>query len=77
MSEDKMTIYYRKSNGALEGMCTIENDMNWYGLLKADFELTHDFIVMDLDMYVMSNLNLFKIEDGKLKLKDSNLSKYI
>lgn len=78
MSETKMTIYYRKSNGLIAGMCGCINDMSWYGQLKDDYCLTHDFIVIDLDEYVMNNLKLFKVEDGKLKLKDTtNLSKYI
>jgi len=77
MSENKMTIYYRKSNGDITGMCSCINDMGWYGKLKDDYCLTHDFIVIDLDEYVMKNLKLFKIDDKKLKLKDINLSKYI
>lgn len=72
---EKMTLYYRKSNGSIEEKCTEENDMSFYKDLKDDYELTHDFIVTDFDRYVWDNAKMFKIENKKVVLRDTDTFK--
>lgn len=74
----KMTVFYRKSNGDLTDIATDEQTMDFYGDLKADYELIYDFIVVDYDEYLMMNKQLFVVIDGTIKLKNSeSLQKYI
>jgi hypothetical protein len=74
----KMTIFYRKSTGDLADICSDEQTMDFYGSLKADYELIFSFIIVDFDEYVMQNPRLFIIIDCAIKLKDSEtLQKYM
>lgn len=75
---DKMTIFYRKSNGDLADIIQDEQTMAIYGDLQADYELIYTYIVTPFDEYVMKNPNLFSIVDDVLKLKNSEvLQKYM
>ncbi len=74
----KMTIFYRKSTGDLIDISTGEQTIDFYGDLKADYELIYNFIVVDYDEYVMRNSRLFVIKDGAIKLKDADtIQKYM
>ena len=78
----KMTIYYRKRNGEIDAFIPTEGNMDFYGDLKEDYVLTHDFMVLDYDEYVVNNMMNFEVKeiDGEYKLKfknSSNLNKYI
>lgn len=74
----KMTVFYRKSTGDLTDIVTDEQTMDFYGTLKADYELIFNYIVVDYDEYVMRNPSLFSVIDGTIKLKDSEtIQKYI
>ena len=79
MEEKKvMTIFYRKRNGEIDAFLPFESDMNFYGDLKEDYELTHGYIVLEYDDYVVDNIMSFIVKDGELKLRNSNnLSKYM
>lgn len=75
---DKMTIFYRKSNGDLADIIQDEQTMAIYGDLEADYCLIYSYLVVEYDEYVMKNPNLFSIVDGELKLKNTEvLQKYI
>lgn len=75
---DKLTIFYNKRTGDIKEYCTGVQDMNWFGDEKQDYEIIFDYIVIDYDGYLMNNPHMFKIENGKVKLKENtNLSKYI
>lgn len=75
---NKMTIFYRKSNGDLTDIISGEQSMFMYGDLEEDYTLIYGFIIVDHDEYVMRNSRLFCIVDGTIKLKDSEaIQKYI
>lgn len=76
--ENNMTLFYSKQTGEIKCYCTGIQDMNYFGANKVDFEIIYDFIVVEKDEYVLSNLDLFKIMDNKVIIKENiDLSKYI
>jgi len=76
--QSNMTLFYSKQTGEIKSYATGLQDMNYFGDNKVDFEIIYDFIVVEKDEYVLSNLDLFKIMDNKVILKENiDLSKYI
>lgn len=75
----KMTIFYSKQTGEIKASCGGIQDMNFFSENKIDYEIIYDFIVVDKDEYMMNNLNLFKVIDKKIKLKEKpiDLAKYL
>lgn len=50
--------------------------MSYFGPEKYDYN--YKFIVVDKDDYLLNNLENFKVENGKLKLKNNDiLAKYM
>lgn len=76
--EDKMTLFYSKRSGEIKSYTTGITDMGYFGDDKVDMEVIYDFIVVDLDNYVLDNIGQFIVIDNKVKLKDTiNLEKYL
>lgn len=69
-----VTIFYSLYNGEIKATCGGRQDMDYFGESKNDYN--YGFIVIEYDDFIMSNLQLFKVEDGQLKMKNL-LSKYI
>lgn len=76
--EDKMTLFYSKQTGDIKGYTSGITDMGYFGEDEIDMEIIYDFVVVDLDNYVLDNINQFKIEDDEIRLKESiDLEKYL
>lgn len=75
---DKMTLFYSKQTGDIKGYTTGITDMGYFGNDEVDMEIIYDFIVADLDNYVLDNASQFKIVDRQIKLKEEpDLEKYL
>ena len=75
---EQMTIFYNKRTGGIKELCSGIQTMDWFGAEKEDYEQIFDFLVVDLDQYVLNNFIQFEIIEGTLKLKQvTDLSKYI
>jgi len=78
MTDEKMTLFYSKRTGEIKAFTTGITDMGYFGEDEKDFSVIYDFIVVELDNYVLDNINQFRVEDNKIKLKDSvDLEKYL
>lgn len=76
--EKSMTVFYSKQTGDIKAISGGFQTMDFFGENKVDFEIIYDFKVVERDEYVIDNINVFKIEDEKLKLKETrDLSKYL
>lgn len=76
--QNSMTLFYSKQTSEIKSYATGIQDMNYFGINKIDFEIIYDFIVVERDEYVISNLDLFKVTNYKVILKENiDLSKYI
>ena len=76
--EDKMTIFYSKRNGDIKSYTTGITDMGYFGDDEEDMKIIYDFVVVDLDNYVLDNINQFAIEGERVKLKENvDLGKYL
>ena len=61
VSDGLMTLYYSKSTGIIIKYCTGVQDMSIFGELQADNEIINDFIVVDLDERVLSNISAYRV----------------
>lgn len=78
MTDEKMTLFYSKRTGEIKAFTTGITDMGYFGEDEKDFSVIYDFIVVELDNYVLDNINQFRVEDNKIKLKDNvDLEKYL
>lgn len=76
--DDKMTVFYSRRTGEIKAYTTGVTDMGYFGDDRVDMEIIYDFLVTDLDLYVLNNINQFKVEDGEIRLKESiDLEKYL
>ncbi|MCS4570228.1 hypothetical protein FZ989_06615 [Clostridium perfringens] len=74
--EKKVTLFYSKTTGDIKLHAGGIQDMSYFGTEKDDYN--YKFIVVDKDDYLLNNLENFKVENGKLKLKNNDiLAKYI
>lgn len=74
----KMTVFYRKRTNNISNITSQEIGYEFFGELAEDYELTHGRIISELDDVVMSNPNLFIVQNDKLVLKNSDtFKKYI
>lgn len=74
---DKMTLFYSKNTGDIKAYTAGTTDMGYFGEDEIDIELIYDFIVVDLDNYIMDNTHQFKVEDKQVVLKQEvDLTKY-
>ena len=72
-----MTIFYSKSNGLLSTVATGEQDFKLFGSNEGDYQMIYDKLVIEEDDYVINNIHLFIVQDGKLKLvPQERISKY-
>ena len=75
---EKMTLFYSKQTGEIKGYTSGISDLGYFGDDEIDMEIIYDFVVVDLDNYVLDNTSQFKIVDGEIKLKQSvDLEKYL
>lgn len=78
MQDEKMTLFYSKRTGEIKNYVTGVSDMGFYGKDEEDYSLIIDYIIVDLDEYVLANFKQFKIADKNIKLKENmNLDKYL
>ncbi|GEM_PF-2554485 len=76
-NENSMTLFYSKQTGEIKCFCTGIADMNYFGDSKVDFEIIYECIVVERDDYILNNLDLFKVLDNRVVLKETvDLSKY-
>lgn len=76
--KDKLTVFYNKRTGSIKELCGGEQDMDWFGEEKEDYEQIFDFIIVDHDEYILQNFINFHVVEGELKLKPANIpDKYI
>ena len=77
-SDEKMTLFYSKRTGEIKAYTTGITDFGYFGEDAEDMEIIYDFVVVDLDNYVLGNINQFKIEDDEIRLKESiDLERYL
>ena len=75
---DKLTLFYNRRTGDIKELCTGEQNMDWFGDERQDYEIIFDYLVIDFDGYIMENPHLFRIKEGKVRLKEgAGLSKYL
>ena len=67
--ENKMTLFYSKNTGEIKNYCTGIQDMGYYGKDKDDYSLIWTYTIVELDEYIITNINNFVIEQGLVKLK--------
>ena len=78
LNSDKMTIFYSRRTGEIKAYTTGITDFGYFGEDEEDMKIIYDFVVVDLDNYVLDNINQFKIEDDEIRLKESiDLEKYL
>ena len=76
--EQSMTIFYSKQTGEIKAICYGIQDMNYFGDNRVDFEIIYDFIIVEKDEYVFNNIENFKVEEGKIKIKNAvDINKYL
>lgn len=75
---DKLTIFYSKNSGIITGFCSGEQSMDFYGVLKDDYSVIFDFIIVNNDMNVINNANNFKVNviTKQLELRQEAISQY-
>ncbi|EJT5928947.1 hypothetical protein [Clostridium perfringens] len=74
--EKKVTLFYSQSTGDIKLHAGGIQDMSYFGPERDDYN--YKFIVVDKDDYLLNNLENFKVENGKLKLKNNDiLAKYM
>ena len=75
---DKLTIFYNKRTGVVKELCSGEQDMDWFGDEKQDYELIFDYIIVDFDAFILENYMYMKVVDGKIKMEKQDVpSKYL
>ncbi|ELC8455767.1 hypothetical protein QYB58_000849 [Clostridium perfringens] len=72
--ESKITLFYSTNTGEIKLTAGGIQDMSYFGPDAADFN--YNFLVIDKDDYLLSNLEKFIIQDNKVKLKEAPISKY-
>lgn len=78
MQFDKLTLFYNKRTSIIKELCTGEQDMNWFGEEKQDYEQIFDYIIVDYDGYIMQNPHHFIVKNGKLNIKEDFIpTKYL
>lgn len=74
--ENKVTLFYSPTTGDIKLHAGGIQDMSYFGAERDDYN--YKFIVVDKDYYLLNNLENFKVENGKLKLKSNSiLAKYM
>ncbi|MCR1897820.1 hypothetical protein NSA47_02305 [Irregularibacter muris] len=78
MQFDKLTLFYNKRTSIIKELCTGEQDMNWFGEEKQDYEQIFDYIIVDYDGYIMQSPHHFIVKNGKLNIKEDFIpTKYL
>lgn len=63
----KMTVFYSKRTGEIKACTSGETDMGFFGSDKQDFGLIFDYIVTELDEYVLNNPHMFTVVNSEIK----------
>lgn len=75
---DKLTIFYNKRTGVVKELCSGEQDMDWFGDEKQDYELIFDYIIVDFDAFILENYMYMKVVDGAIKMEKQEVpSRYL
>ena len=75
---DKLTIFYNKRTGVVKELCSGEQDMDWFGDEKQDYELIFDYIIVDFDAFILENYMYMKVVDGGIKMEKQEVpSRYL
>lgn len=78
MTDEKMTLFYSKRTGEIKAYTTGATDFGYFGDDDEDMAVIYGYIVVDLDDYVLENINQFKVVNNKVKLKENiDLEKYL
>ncbi|MGU8434347.1 hypothetical protein ACV3RS_09590 [Clostridium perfringens] len=72
--ESKVTLFYSINTGEIKLTAGGIQDMSYFGPDAADFN--YNFLVIDKDEYLLSNLDKFIVQDNKVKLKEAQINKY-
>lgn len=54
--------------GIIKHIVDGEQDMSFYGNEREDYELIHDYIVINQNQSIHNNISNLRIVDGKLKM---------
>lgn len=77
-ADDKMTLFFSKRTKDIKAYTAGIIDFGYFGDDEEDMKVIYDLVVVDYDDYVIENVNQFRIEDKKVKLKDDiDLGKYL
>lgn len=68
---EKLTIFYNKRTGTIKEICGGEQDMDWFGEEKQDYELILDYIIVDFDQFILANFHRFYVIDKELKMTET------
>lgn len=74
-----MFIVYSKQTGDIKNIATGDTYKEIKDLFPydyKDYEIIYDTLSIPDDLFVINNFNMFKVQDGKLALKQSQLEKY-
>lgn len=71
--DDQLTIFYNKRTGSIKELCGGEQDMDWFGEEKQDYEQIFDYIVVDHDGYILENYMDMKVVDETVKIKHPDI----
>lgn len=71
--ENVLTVFYNKRTGSIKELCSGEQNMEWFGEEKEDYEQIFDFITVDHDEYILQNFINFHVVNGELKLKPADV----
>ena len=71
--EQVLTIFYNKRTGEIKELCSGNQNFDWFGDEAQDYEQIFDFVVTELDEYILENYMTMKIVDGKLKARQEEV----
>lgn len=74
-----MFIVYSKQTGDIKNIATGDTYKEIKDLFPydyKDYEIIYDTLSIPDDLFVINNFNMFRVQDGKLALKQSQLEKY-
>lgn len=73
MNDETMTIFYNKRLGIVKEACGGEPGFSWFGEEAEDYVEIYDYIVVDYDPLLFSNMHQFYVEDGQLRMKQQEI----
>lgn len=70
---EQLTIFFNKRTGTIKELCGGEQDMDWFGDEKQDYEQIYDYIIVEFDQFILANFHRFHIVDGALKIIENHI----